>query len=329
LTNETGDEALLDIALAVADGNQIPDHAFGGQLNSEDVAIVDALRLVSRLAQVRRSSAAVPFAPTRWGHLNVLGVSHRGSETQYAARDDTLGREVVLTLVGPLEGDAARTEELLQRARLRTRVSHPNLANVYGADYAQDRVGYWAEHVDGRSLVEIMASGGRYGVMQASQIVAAVCGAVGAVHAAGLSNGGVPPADVVESADGRIVLLASVCARLPGDSRLPCTPETDIVDIGALLVFLLTGVPVDRSMAVGSVVDRLRHGRPDIRPRVVDVIERSLNPDAGRGFSNVAELERALRAAMTDSPVTAESVIGFVVTALVIVLLLWYALAVQ
>jgi hypothetical protein len=327
LKNESGEDALLDIALAVANGNQVSEKDFGRQLNSEDIAVVDALRVVSQLADARRSSARAPFAPARWGHLTVLAVSHRGEETQYVARDETLGRQVVLTLVGPLEGDATRTEELLQQARLRTRVSHPNLAALYGADYAQDRVGYWAEHVEGRSLAEIVASGGRYAMAEAAQIVAVICGAVGAVHRAGLSNGGVSPADVIESADGRFVLLASVCARLPGDARPPCTRESDIVDLGALLVFLLTGIEIEKPIAAALLVDRLRQIRPDVRRGLLAVIERSLVTDAHHGFSSVTELEEGVRTSMVDSPVTAEWVIGFVVTALVILLLLWYALA--
>jgi eukaryotic-like serine/threonine-protein kinase len=301
------------------------------QLPSEDSAVVDALQIVSQLALGRRTVPDPgPFVPTRWGHLNVLGVIHRGDDTQYAARDDALGREVVLTLIGPLNGDAKRTEQLLQQMRHRTRVTHPNLAIVFGADYAQDRVGFWTERVDGRSLAEIVADGARYGISQACQTVLAVCGAVGALHTAGLANGGIAAAQVVESTDHCTVLLASVCSPVDADPSLPsCSREADVFDLGALLVLLLSGIQIQEPADPAALVDRLRQIRPDVRPSLTAVIARCLSPDPQRRFPSAVELEQAIRTAMTDSPVTAEWVIGFSVTALVMVLLLWYALVVH
>jgi hypothetical protein len=322
------DDVLLDIALAVADRSDLPWQQLRDQLPSRDAAVVEALQAVSRLSLARRApSEADSFAPSRWGHLNVLSVSRRGEETQFVARDDALGREVVLTLIGPLDGDAVRTEQLLQQARQRTRVSHPNLAAIYGADYAQDRVGYWAERVDGRSLAEIVSSGGRYGVSQACEVVAAIAGAVGALHAAGLSNGGVSPSQIVEAADGRIVLLATICVPAQEDSRRPpCTPETDLFDLGALLVYLLTGIAVERPVDPAALIERVRQARPDVRAPLVAAIERCVSSDAQRRFATTAALETAIRAATSERALTSEWVIGFVVTALVMLLLLWYAL---
>ena len=247
------------------------------------------------------------------------------------ARDDALGREVVLTLIGPLEGDAVRTEQLLQQARLRTRIVHPHLAAIYGADYAQDRVGYWAERVDGRLVADIVSSGGRYGVSQACEVVAAVSGAVAALHTAGLSNGGISPSHVIiDATDQRVVLLAAICVPAPGDThRPPCTPETDVFDLGALLVYLLTGIAVERPVDPAALLDRLRQARADVRAPLVSVIGRCLSNDPERRFPDARDLEPAIRAAMIESPVTLEWAIGFAVTALVMLALLWYALVVH
>jgi hypothetical protein len=329
LTNDPRDDALIDIALAVANGGDVSWNDVRAQLTTDDLAVVDALQTVSRLALARRPpSDAAPFTPTRWGHLSILGVSRRGDETQYAARDEAFGREVVLTLIGPLEGDIVRTEQALQRARLRTRIAHPHLAAVYGADYAQDRVGYWSEHVAGPSLAEIVAGGGRFSVGEACQIVVAMCGAVAAVHTAGLSDGGVTASNIVKAGE-RFVLLASVCWRVDGDARPPCATENDITDLGALLYFLLTGIHVEKAADPVSVADSLHRVRPDVRPALVTVIGTCFSGQPTSRFATATELEQAMTAAMSDRPVTAEWVIGFVVTALVVLLLLWYAYVVR
>jgi hypothetical protein len=189
-------------------------------------------------------------------------------------------------------------------------------------------VGYWAERVEGRSLAEIISSGTRYGVNQACLLVTAISGAVDALHGAGLSNGGISAAHVVESTDKRVVLLPSVCVsgQLGTNLLSPCTPAVDILDLGALLVLLLTGIQVQQPFEP-ALLDRVRQIRPDVRPPLIAVLGRSLSGDAQHRFSSAIEFEHAIRMAMVDGPVTKEWVIGFVVTTLVMLLLVWYALA--
>jgi serine/threonine protein kinase len=329
LSNEPNDDALIDIALAVADGGEIPWKEVRERLASENAGVVDALQAVSRLSLARRSPADSTLAvPSRWGHLNILGILPSGGATQYVARDDALGKEVVLTLIGPVHGDSQLTEQLLQQARLRTRLSHPQLAAVYGADYAQDRIGYWTELIEGRTVADIVSSGGRYGVSQACHVVATLSGAVGALHRAGLSNGGISAEQVIESTDQRIVLVPSICVPPLGEaaSEPICTPDSDIFGLGALLLLLLTGISVQQPLEPAVLTERMRETRPDVRPSVVAVIQRCFSSDPQFRFSSTADLEHAIGMAITEGPVTAEWVIGFVVTTLVILLLLWYAL---
>ena len=329
LSNDPNDDALLDIALAVADGGVIPWEEVRERLASENAGAVDALQAVSRLTLARRSPSDSTLAvPSRWGHLNILGSLPTDGAAQYIARDDALGKPVILTLIGPVHGDAQLTERLLQQARLRTRISHPHLAAVYGADYAQDRIGYWSEHIDGRSVADIVSSGGRYGVSQACHVVATLSGAVGALHRAGLSNGGISAGQVIESADERIVLLPSICVQSLAEAGSPptCTPEADILGLGSLLLLLLTGISVSQPPEPAVLSERVRESRPDVRPSVIAVIQKCFSSDPQFRFSSTADLERAIGMAITEGPVTAEWVIGFVVTTLVILLLLWYAL---
>ena len=324
-SDPTGD-ALLAIAMTVADGGDIEWSTVRGQVQPTDTAIIDALQVVSELAARRRADAIQqPFVPARWGHLTILGVAANGGHTRYVARDDALGREVILTLFGPLDGDVELTELLLRRARLRAHVSHPNLAALYGADYVHDRVGFWAEHVDGRSLAEVVASGGRFGVQRACEIVATVCDAVGAIHAAGIANGGVSADHIVETPD-RLVLLASVCADRGPLMAPSCSPEADVTALGRLLYFLLTGDSSQINLST-TLVSELRQVRPDVSSPLVAVLINALSIDSHRRYPSAVELGRAIRAAASDRLGAIEWTIGVIATALVALMLLWYAFA--
>ena len=48
LSNEPNDDALIDIALAVADGGEIPWEEVRERLDSENAGVADALRAVSQ-----------------------------------------------------------------------------------------------------------------------------------------------------------------------------------------------------------------------------------------------------------------------------------------
>jgi len=67
LSNDPNDDALLDIALAVADGGVIPWEEVRERLASENAGAVDALQAVSRLTLARRSPSDSTLAvPSRW-----------------------------------------------------------------------------------------------------------------------------------------------------------------------------------------------------------------------------------------------------------------------
>jgi hypothetical protein len=325
-TEDREDDPLLEIALAVADGNQLSWELLRQQVSAEDAAVLDALRGVRSLVSSRPTADPRLTAPHRWGHLTVLGVAGPGASPRYFARDENAGREVLLTLIGPLDGDAHRTNELLQRARRRASISHPNLASVYGADYSQDRVGFWAERLTGRSLEDIVAAGTTYGVIEACHIVAALCGAVAALHDADLANGGISPGDIFETPRGP-VLQASLSTE-PHSARGRAI-ERDLFDLGALLVLLLSGNMIREPVDPAAVVDRLKGRRPDVAPSVLSVIGRGLSPDVHQRYGTARQLEAAISDATRESPLTTEWVIGFSVTAAAVTVLLAYALLVQ
>lgn len=326
---EPADDSLVEIAMAISEGHSLEWDDLKRDLPPRDSRVADALEAISRLHATRHAHAdSGPPALQRWGHLQILGALEPwGDEVRYSARDEGLGREVVLTLVGPLQGDAPRTEQMLEEARARTRVAHAGLAATYGADYAYDYVGFWSEHVNGTRLSETVRQGTTVSMDRAFDILTVMVGAVDALRGAGLGSGGVRPGQIVETAPGRPVLLTSmwrtpsVRAGNSSDAAL-----ADVSDLGALLVFVLGGGELRGTIDPSAVVARLRQQRPDVRASVWAVVERGISPDTAVRYQTPAAFLAALDAAMVDSAFSVEWIVGFAVTALVILSLLWYAL---
>lgn len=327
---EEDDEALLPVARAIVDGASIPWSELHENNPGLDPSVILALEEVNRIASLRRTPReSRPFIPSRWGHLTVLDV-HRDGEPRFIARDEGLGREVILTLIGPLEGDAARTEQLLQQSRRRTRIHHPNLATLYGADYSQDRVGYWMDSVKGQPLDELIDRQSVFSTADACRIVIDVCAAVEALHAEGLPHGSVSARQTVRAEDGRTILLSSVC--LPGRATpaepgpSPCTPEADLFDLGALLATLLLGNEGAPDRGLERLGQRLREKRT-VPPPLIAIIEKSLDPDPRQRWRSASEFSEAIRTATAASRLSVEWVVGAAVVALLSGILLWLALA--
>ena len=73
----------------------------------------------------------------------------------------------------------------LLEARRLARVTHENVLQVHGADVHQERAGWWADLIKGRTLEEILQDEGRRSAEEATLIGRKMCMALAAVHAEG------------------------------------------------------------------------------------------------------------------------------------------------
>jgi len=274
----------------------------------------------------------VPVAAFLWGPLRVIDRLGEGSFGEvWRAWDPSLRREVALKLRRDDAG-APRVRRWLEEAPRLARVRHPHVVTVYGAAVHDERAGLWMELVRGVTLEQWLASHGRLGAREAALIGVDLCGALAAVHAAGVAHGDVTASNVMregtaaagrDESAGRLVLmdfgsgyeigsagdvrfvtpLAAAPEVLGGD---PPTPRADLYSLGVLLYRLVTGRYPVEAESVPQLIQLHREGarpslrtlRPDLPAPFVAAVERALEPDSAARYADAGAMERALAATL-------------------------------
>ena len=320
----SGDETRREeLAGSILDGTPVDWDALDSDAPLPDRPFLRQLKASAAIADVQRAEVA-----DTWGPLRLLGRVGQGAFGDvYRAWDPRLDREVALKLM-PASPSAAGALEtsIIEEGRLLARVRHPNIVTIYGAERIEDRVGLWMEFVDGRTIHQLVADDGRrFSPREAAALGETLCGAVEAVHAAGLLHRDIKAQNVMVAADGRVALMdfgaggelrAAVTEALAG-TPLYLAPEvlgeihsgtefptvrSDVYSIGVLLFFLLTGTyPVlprdlDGLRAAHARGDRrsLRELRPDVPGSLARVVDRAIDPDPARRYPTAASLGAAL-----------------------------------
>jgi serine/threonine protein kinase len=213
-----GDDLYDELAGAIADGEPIDWAAAESSGPIHDGGLVDGLKLIESVAVLHRglasssgSAGALPAidGERRWGHLRVLDRIGGGAFGEvYRAWDERLDREVALKLLPARAGEGEPgANPIIEEGRAMARVRHPNVVTLYGAEVIDGRVGLWMELVRGRTLDQMAAGGKRWSGEEAITLGLVLCGAVAAVHAAGLLHRDIKPANVMIADDGRVVLM--------------------------------------------------------------------------------------------------------------------------
>ncbi len=305
-----------DVVEALADGAPVDWESHTG-----DGEIVDCLRALARIDAVcagDRPGGARPAVLFRWGHLEVIERLGAGSFGEvFRAWDAALERDVALKL---RRADVETVPGLhalhLDEARRLARVRHPHVLTVFGAAVHDGRPGLWAEIVDGESLEAALTRGGPFGAEETREVARTLCGALTAVHAAGLVHGDVKPANVMRARGGRLVLMdfgaASEDVRRGADALraaqgtpgalapevrdgAPPSVASDLYAVGATCARLLTG-------AWPSPGTTLRDARPDAPRALLAVLERALAAEPHARFASAGEMEQALETSRAAAP---------------------------
>lgn len=259
------DEALLSaLAGSILDDEPIDWSAAESTAHQGLKPVLDELKVVEALARVHRS---IP-EPARddadlkeWGHLHVLERLGAGAfGAVYRAWDPRLDREVALKLLpARRQGADDPASTIIEEGRLLARVRHPNVVTIYGAEQIGERVGLWMEIIHGRTLAQIVREGFMFSERESVRIGVDLCGAVEAVHRAGLLHRDIKAQNVMRGDDGRTVLMdfgtgrdmAAAAAFDFAGTPLYLAPEifeghaatvqSDIYSLGILLHYLATG----------------------------------------------------------------------------------------
>ena len=322
---------------AILDGDPIDWSHIGSSVSNRQRRLLDELRILDAIAAMHRQLPAVrdrhetdlidvaPAATMKWGRLQLfeqLGAGTFG--TLFRAWDPRLQRDVAIKMLPvPAPGSEDCAAAVIHEGRLIARLRHPNIVTIYDAEQIGDVVGLCMELVQGRTLDARIEQDGPLTSTETVKVGLALCGALSAVHDAGLLHRDVKASNVMLSDHGRIVLMDFGAAHEMENAGpleragtpLYVAPEvldggaasvsSDLYSLGVLLHRALTGsYPAearclsglraihDRRRAAGSCT--VRNVRPDIPARVVRVIDRAIDPRPDRRFASAAAMMRAL-----------------------------------
>ncbi len=280
------------------------------------------------------------------GRYELLRLLGRGGMAEvYAARDLTLGREVaVKLLLDRFLDDEGFTRRFQDEARHVARLNHPNLVAVYdtGSDGGQPYI--VMELVDGRSLQEVIASGGLT-EDRALEVVADACAALAYAHDRGLIHRDVKPGNILIADDGSVKVTDFGIARAVDNETVTRTasvlgtaaylspeqaqgmdvdPRSDLYSLGVVLYEALTGTqpfsgdsPV--TVAYQHVQEPPRPPRdldPGISPAAEAIAMRALAKNPVNRYQHAGEMYDDLQSALIGGPVVAPAVMTADETAL-------------
>ena len=322
----------LKIIAGIADLGRSGESAEGMTVAGQSGEVLDPGVVEVSTVEASVANPDLEGLPRRWGHLEMrrrIGVGAFGDV--YLAWDTLLDREVALKLLDPerVSQGSGRQEiasKILEEGRLMARVRHQNVITVYGVDLLEGRIGLWMELIRGRTLEDRLKDEGTLGAREASNWGLDLCGALTAVHGAGLVHRDVKATNVMREDGGRIVLMdfgAGIDVRQDSGSlrrTIAGTPyymapevvrgeaatrQSDLYSLGVLLYHLVTGAhPVDGASLADLRVahDRrqthlLREVRPDLPEAFVRVVEKALALDPAERFASAAAMQQALAAA--------------------------------
>jgi serine/threonine-protein kinase len=225
--------------------------------------------------------------------------------------------------------DQAFARRFRREARAAAALNHPNVVAVY--DTGEDHEGHYIvmEHVDGRTLADVLREEGPLPPDRAARIGQEVCRGLAAAHGQGLVHRDVKPANILITTEGIVKVADFGIARATAEDRTTAAgtllgtasylaPEqalgegvdarTDLYALGCVLYELVTGRPPfqgESPMATAAMhVQREpvppREHRPDVPRALEETILRAMAKDPDDRFQDAEAMAGALAWPMED-----------------------------
>ena len=251
-----------------------------------------------------------------------LRIDEGGAGEVWQARDERLGRDVAIKILGPKADDAFR-ERFADEARRAAAVLHPNVVTVF--DEGRDGADAFMvmELVRGRTLRDVVADRGPLRPHEAARIIAQIAAALDAAHEAGVIHCDVKPANVIVDQQGTAKLTDFGIARaargpreheLIGTARYIAperiegkapTERSDVYSLGLVAYELLAGRPPNAEMETEDLLrvrlegraPSLRSARVGISDEIDRVVVKALERDPQDRYPSAGAFARDLLAA--------------------------------
>lgn len=225
----------------------------------------------------------------RYELRSLLGTG--GAGAVYLAHDPVLERDVAIKVLRPGQDELADAR-LRAEARIAGSLSHPGIASLLDVGEEQTTAGAMPylvmEHIDGRTLREVLRSGDRLSVDTVLRLMGQIAEALAVVHDAGIVHRDLKPGNIMIARDGRAVLLDFGIARHHDEEPLTvtgtivgtvdyispeqaagssATPASDLYALGMVAYECLTGLrPLRRDTQVATLMAHASITVPPLPP---------------------------------------------------------------
>jgi beta-lactam-binding protein with PASTA domain/tRNA A-37 threonylcarbamoyl transferase component Bud32 len=259
-----------------------------------------------------------------------------GMAKVYRGQDTVLGRTVAIKILAPqFADDQDFVHRFRREAQAAARISNHNLVSVFDTG-SDDGVHFIVmEYVEGRTLADLIAGGGRIMPDRAIEIGIDVCHALEAAHAQGVIHRDIKPGNIMLDENGRVKVtdfgiarvtstadtIAQTAAVLGTASYLspeqaqgqPVDGRSDLYSLGCVLFEMVTGRPPflgDSPVAVASkhVLEQPTPPsrlNPDVSPDLDAVILRALAKNPANRYQTAEEFREDLERVRRGQPVNA------------------------
>jgi serine/threonine protein kinase len=257
-----------------------------------------------------------------------------GMSAVYKAMDPNLKRMVAVKLIHPhLSSDPSFVIRFESEAAAVASLRHPNIVQVF--DFNNDGGVYYMvlEFIPGETLQDRMyrlnENGRKLPIQDALNFTINICEAVGYAHQRGMVHRDIKPANIMLDVHNQGILMDFGIVKILGGESHTSTgavvgtarymsPElirgevadnrSDIYSLGVTLYEMLSGRPpfvADSAMTLmmmhlNDPIPNVRNFREDVRPELVDILEKSLAKDRADRYQSASEMAGDLKRALAS-----------------------------
>jgi serine/threonine protein kinase len=249
--------------------------------------------------------------------------------------DTVLSRQVAIKILAPqYASDASFVDRFRREAQAAARLNHPNVVAVYDSGSDDGTHFIVMEFVEGRTLADFLAKGGKLAPAKATEIAERIADALQAAHDQGVIHRDVKSANVMVTREGIVKVMDFGIARMAeGDNVTqtaavlgtasylspeqaqgrPVDARSDIYSLGVVLYEMLTGgVPFVGDTAVAVAYKHVQETpplpstkNPEVSPALDAVVMRAMAKNPANRYQTAAEfredLERVRRGEMVQA----------------------------
>jgi len=273
-------------------------------------------------------------------------IGHGGMAEVHRGRDVRLGRDVAIKLLRPeLARDPSFQTRFRREAQAAASLNHPAIVAVYdtGEDHSDGVVTPYIvmEHVEGRTLREVLAAEGRLLPQRAMEITAQICAALEQAHRAGIVHRDIKPGNVMLTPSGEVKVMDFGIARAMTGASSTMTqtaavigtahylsPEqargehvdarSDIYSTGCLLYELVTGgPPFSGDTPVAVAYQHVREEpippsrvEPEVPAAIDAIVLKAMAKNPANRYQTAAQMRADLERALAGQPVEAAPVLA-------------------